>query len=143
MSFETTITHRIMEYFNGINKAIVEKVKGGAECSGRADINGCYYGWSMRIEVKTPDNRNKPTKKQLYNLYQWNKAGALCMVVYSLDAVSHAINRFDNLFMETEKLSWETYNEKNKCKSLILYPYSEITLEKLYGVYYNDIQILD
>ena len=132
-----------MEYFNGMNKSIVEKVKGGAECSGRADINGCYYGWSMRIEVKTPDNRNKPTKKQLYNLYQWNKAGALCMVVYSLDAVSHAINRFDNLFMETEKLSWETYNEKNKCKSLILYPYSEITLEELYGVYYNDIQILD
>lgn len=132
-----------MEYFKSMNKAIVEKVKGEAECSGRADINGCYYGWSMRIEVKTPDNRNKPTKKQLYNLYQWNKAGALCMVVYSLDAVSHAINKLDNLFMETKKLSWETYNEKNKCKSLILYPYSEITLEELYGVYYNDIQILD
>lgn len=142
MPFETSITHRIMEYFNNIDGVIMEKVKGEAECSGRADINGCYRGQSVRIEVKTPDNRNKPSKKQLYNLYQWNKAGALCMVVYSLDAVIHGFEEFKS---EPTDSGHEIIEEKNNCRSLILYPFecSFMPFEVLCKVYYDDIQILD
>lgn len=120
MSFETTITHNIMKYLNDMDGVIMEKVKGEAECSGRADINGCYKGRSVRIEVKTPDNKNKPSKKQLWNLWQWHKAGAITMVVYSLNAVKEAF------------YAWETYKhkppcnmsipEENSCTSLIIYP---------------------
>lgn len=123
-----------MSYLNGLDKTIVEKVKGEAECSGRADINGCYRGLTLRIEVKTPDNRNKPSRKQLYNLYQWNKAGALCIVAYSLDTVVYAIEKQD---YGSVYRNWEVCEEVNKCKSLIMFPYCDAKYEDLYRVYYD------
>lgn len=134
MPFETTITHRIMGYLNNMDGVIMEKVKGEAECSGRADINGCYHGQSVRIEVKTPDNRNKPSKKQLYNLYQWNRAGALCIVAYSLEAVVYALQKYD----PTES-GHEICKEENNCQSLILYPFEckYMGYEELYKIYYD------
>ena len=145
MPFETTITHSIMEYLNSMNGAIVEKVKGEAECSGRADINGCYYGWSMRIEVKTPDNRNKPTKKQLYNLWQWHKAGAIVMVVYSLRAVQEAFRFWDE--KKGKPPCNLTIKEENKCTSLIVYPNKYRDFKMFYLTYYkepdNGVQIFD
>ena len=110
MPFETTITHNIMSYLNGLPHCIMEKVKGEAECSGRADINGCFHRHSVRIEVKTPDNKNKPTKKQLWNLLQWNNAGAVCLVVYSLDTV---VSVFSNGFHPAK--GWQTFDEANGC----------------------------
>lgn len=120
MSFETTITHNIMKYLNDMDGVIMEKVKGEAECSGRADINGCYKGRSVRIEVKTPDNKNKPSKKQLWNLWQWHKAGAIVMVVYSLKAVQEAFRIWD----ETNGKPYNniTISEENNCVSMIMYP---------------------
>ena len=134
MSFETTITHNIMSYFKGLGSdcAIVEKVKGEAESAGRADINGCYLGRSMRIEVKTPDNRNKPSKIQLWDLLRWNKAGAICMVVYSVETVQTAIEHFHG-----DRHDYTIYPEKNNCKSIIMYPYCGITYEALYHMYYK------
>lgn len=137
MSFETTITHNIMKYLNDLTCCITEKVKGEAECSGRADINGCFRGHSMRIEVKTPDNRNKPTKKQLWNLWQWNNAGAICMVTYSLDTVKKVFDEMIDLRAGERKIGWKTFDEENKCKSVVLYPYSRIKFETLYGLYYT------
>lgn len=132
MSFETTITHNIIKYLNDMPYVIAEKVKGEAECSGRADINGCFRGHSMRIEVKTPDNRNKPSKKQLWNLWQWNNAGAVCMVTYSLEFVKQELNR-DSAFV----LGYNIHSEANNCKSVILYPYSRIPFNVLYNIYYK------
>lgn len=135
MSFETTITHNIMKYLNEMQYTVMEKVKGEAGCSGRADINGCYHGHAVRIEVKTPDNRNKPTKKQLWNLLQWNNAGALCMVTYSLSTVMVV---FDELQNKAPLRGWRTFDEPNKCVSVVLYPYSKITFDKLYSIYYPE-----
>lgn len=140
MPFESNITHRIMSYLNGLDKTIAEKVKGEAECSGRADINGCYHGLTLRIEVKTPDNRNKPSRKQLYNLYQWNRAGALCIVAYSLEVVVYALGKNDHQFLYKR---WEICDEENKCKSLILFPYCGAKYEDLYKVYYDGVQVSD
>lgn len=138
MSFETTITHNIMKYLNDMPYVIAEKVKGEAECSGRADINGCFRGHSMRIEVKTPDNRNKPSKKQLWNLWQWNNAGAICIVTYSLEFIKQELRdelSITEFFMPTG--GYNVYKEANNCKSLILYPYSRVSFKEIYNIYYK------
>lgn len=133
MSFETTITHNIMTYLNGMDGVIMEKVKGEAECSGRADINGCYHGTSVRIEVKTPDNRNKPSKKQLYNLWQWHRAGAIVMVAYSLEAVQKAFKEWDS---PNKAWNWFEMKEKNNCTSLIVLPIRTYSFKDFYKLYY-------
>lgn len=135
MSFETTITHNIMKYLNDMDGVIMEKVKGEAECSGRADINGCYHGTSCRIEVKTPDNKNKPSKKQLWNLWQWHRAGAICMVVYSLKAVNAAFRLWDeNKGLPPHNV---TIDEDNGCVSLIVYPNNQRDFKYFFEHYYS------
>lgn len=136
MSIETTITHNIMDYLNSMSGVIVEKVKGTAESAGRADLNGCYHGTSFRIEVKTPDNKNKPSKAQLLNLWKWHKAGAITMVVYSLEAVQWAFNEWD----ETNGKPYhnETITEKNNCISLITFPNKQRSFKYFYKHYYKD-----
>lgn len=91
MPLESSITRSILDYLNSLEGCVAEKVKGGASASGRADINACYRGQCLRIEVKTPDHRNKTSVKQEHNLKKWKKAGAITMVVYSLDAVKEFI----------------------------------------------------
>lgn len=134
MSFEVTITHNIMKYLNAMDGVIMEKVKGEAECSGRADINGCYHGTSVRIEVKTPDNRNKPTKKQLWNLWEWHRAGAIVIVAYSLKAVQEAFYIWD----ETKGKPYNnfTISEENNCRSLIIYPNNQSDYKEFLQHYY-------
>lgn len=87
MSRENNIVQSILEYLNSLPQCVAEKVQGTALSSGKADINGCFKGRSFRIEVKTPDNGNKPSKKQNVNLRRWAAAGAVALVAYSLDDV--------------------------------------------------------
>lgn len=124
-----------MKYLNDVDGVIMEKVKGEAECAGRADINGCYYGRSVRIEVKTPDNRNKPSKKQLWNLWKWHRAGAICMVVYSLDAVKQAFQYWDSC--KEHPAQNLHIKEENNCTSLIVYPNQPQSFEYFYNTYYT------
>lgn len=140
MSFEITITHNIMKYLNDMDGVIMEKVKGEAECSGRADINGCYHGTSVRIEVKTPDNKNKPSKKQLYNLWEWHKAGAITMVVYSLEAVKEAFRVWD----ETNGKPYHniTISEENNCVSMIMYPNKYRAYKAFLQQYYPKTEVI-
>lgn len=92
MALESQIVDRILKYLNEkVEGCIAEKVHGNALQFGRPDINGCWKGRSFRIEVKTPDHGNKPTKAQELNLKRWEKAGALCFVAYSLDDVKEQI----------------------------------------------------
>ena len=78
MPREQTIVNAILKYLNSLPCCVAEKVQGTALSSGKADINGCYKGHSLRIEVKTADNGNKASKKQLVNLKRWQAAGAFC-----------------------------------------------------------------
>lgn len=87
MPKENVIVNEILKYLNELPQCVAEKVQGTALSSGKADINGCYKGHSIRIEVKTPDHGNKASKKQKLNLLRWKKAGAYCCVAYSLDDV--------------------------------------------------------
>jgi len=87
MPKETSITEKILSYINSLEGGVAEKVQGTAFSSGKADINGCYKGRALRIEVKTPDHGNKASKKQVINLMRWEKAGALTIIAYSLEDV--------------------------------------------------------
>lgn len=95
MPKENVIVNEILRYLNSLPLGVAEKVQGSAMSSGKADINGCYRGHSIRIEVKTPDHGNKASKKQEINLIRWGKAGAYCCVAYSLTDVIDLLERID------------------------------------------------
>ena len=66
MPLESSITNRILKYLNNeVENCIAEKVAGNAFQKDRPDINGCWKERCFRIEVKSPDHGNKPTKGNL------------------------------------------------------------------------------
>lgn len=95
MPLESAVTKPIIDYINSLPNSIAEKVKGSASSSGKADINACYRGRTLRIEVKTPDHKNKASKKQERNLEKWYRAGAIVMVAYSLDSVRYFLGEIN------------------------------------------------
>jgi len=84
---ETSLQDKVLGYLNSLPDCIAENVSGNAQQSGRADINGCYKGQCVKIELKDPATGYKPTKQQLLYLKKWSKAGALTGVCYSVDDV--------------------------------------------------------
>lgn len=123
MPFETSITRSIIEYLNTLPHGRAEKVIGSSSSSGKADVNACYKGRSLRIEVKTPDNKNKASPKQERNLEKWYKAGAVVMVVYSLDAVKAFLAMLDNGPIKKRRYSLP---ERNGCESWVKFPESRL-----------------
>lgn len=87
MALESTITNRVINFLNSLDNCVAEKVFGNGISSGKPDINACYKGRSVRIEMKSPDHGNKASTKQRLNLKKWEKAGAICGVCYSLEDV--------------------------------------------------------
>lgn len=95
MALESTITNSIIKYINSLEGGIAEKTMGNAFQFGRADINACYKGHCLKIEVKTADHGNKASLAQELYLKEWGRAGAVCMVVYSLAEVKKAIKKLE------------------------------------------------
>ena len=102
MPREQTIVNAILKYLNNLPYCVAEKVQGTALSSGKADINGCYKGHSLRIEVKTADNGNKASKKQLVNLKRWQAAGAFCCIAYTVNDVVELIRLIDKVEKEVK-----------------------------------------
>ena len=96
MALESSITKSIIKYMNSLPDCKAEKVKGSSSSSGRPDINACYKGRCLRIEVKTEDHNNKPSEKQKRNLERWSKAGAVTMVVYTKEDVKEFLDLIDD-----------------------------------------------
>jgi hypothetical protein len=93
MPLESTIQSSILKYLNSLPDCVAENVSGNAAQSGRPDINACIEGCSYRIEVKSPDHGYMPSKKQITNLKRWARAGAICVVVWSLDEVKFIVKK--------------------------------------------------
>ncbi len=93
MARENSIVSSILEYINSLPCSIAEKVQGTALSSGKADINACVRGRCVRIEVKTIDHNNKPSKKQHINLRRWASKGAVCIVAYTVNDVKSVITK--------------------------------------------------
>lgn len=95
MPFESSITQGILNYLNSLPECIAEKTKGDSTSSGRADISGCYKGRALRIEVKTPDNKNVASKKQRLDLQKWLASGAIVCIAYSVPYVQRMIQAYE------------------------------------------------
>ena len=88
---ESSLQSTVLEYLNSLPNCIAENVSGNARQSGRADINACYKGKCIKIELKDPNSGYQPTMQQLLYLKRWRKAGAITGVCYSLKEVKELI----------------------------------------------------
>lgn len=93
---ENVIVNSILKYINSLPDGVAEKLIGNATGAGKADINACYKGRSIRIEVKSPEHGNKASQRQLINLKRWQAAGAKAVVAYALDDVKQVIEEIDS-----------------------------------------------
>ena len=99
---ESSLQTKVLEYLNSLPGCIAENVSGNARQSGRADINACYQGRCLKIELKDPDTGYEPTKQQLLYLEKWKKAGAICKVCYGIDDVKILINKVKEELINNE-----------------------------------------
>lgn len=86
---EKTLQTAVLKYLNSLPECIAENVSGNASQSGRSDINACYKGRCLKIELKDPSTGYQPTPQQLHYLDKWNAAGAITAVCYSLTDVKN------------------------------------------------------
>ena len=93
---ETSLQSRVLKYLNSLPECIAENVSGNASQSGRADINGCYKGKCLKIELKDPATGYQPTLQQKLYLKKWRLAGAVTGICYSLKEVKLLIEGIDD-----------------------------------------------
>lgn len=87
---ESTIVNSILRWLRKQPGVKAEKTHGGMYGrAGKPDISGCVNGRRFEIEVKRPGN--KPTKLQLKELREWEEAGAITGVAYSLEDVKELL----------------------------------------------------
>ena len=90
---ERNIQSAVLKYLNSIPGCIAENVRGNASQSGRADINACYKGHCIKIELKDPKDAGYDiTQQQSLYLLKWKKAGAIVGKCYSVDDVKGLID---------------------------------------------------
>jgi len=83
---ESAIVKAILRHLNSLPGCLARKRWGGGMgVAGEPDIDACFRGRSLQLEVKRPGE--KPTLLQLKRLEQWREAGALVGVVTSLAEV--------------------------------------------------------
>lgn len=87
MGFESNFQSSVLDYLNKLPGCKAENVSGNASQSGRPDINGCFRGRMFKLELKTPDHKYQPSKKQELELRKWKNAGCVVGVVYNMDMV--------------------------------------------------------
>lgn len=119
MAKEAAIVKSVVSYLKGLPGCTVEKLKGSAASSGKADLNGCYNGRSFRFEIKTPDHENTASDKQNINLRRWYNAGAIVGVVYSLAFVKQIFQCSNQWFKDGGFYARE---EENGCRSWVHIP---------------------
>lgn len=87
MGLEKNFQAEALKYLNSLPHCRAENVSGNAKQSGRPDINGCFRGRMFKLELKTPDHKYQPSKKQKLELRRWKNAGCVVGVIYNMDMV--------------------------------------------------------
>lgn len=94
---ERSIQTKVLNYLNSLPECIAENVRGTASQSGRADINACYKGHCIKIELKDPEDKGyKATQQQKLYLEKWKRAGAVVGVCYSINDVKRLLEGIDD-----------------------------------------------
>lgn len=120
MGREGSFQSSALSYLNGLPGCKAENVSGNASQSGRPDITGCYQGRMFKLELKSPDHRNKPSKKQRIELRRWGRSGCVVGVIYSMKSLRRVFELMD----WNQDYNQEYYNdeEPNGCCSWALIP---------------------
>lgn len=93
---ERNIQSAVLKYLNSLPECMAENVRGNASQSGRADINACYKGHCLKLELKDPEDTGYGvTMQQSLYLLKWAKAGAVTGTCYSVDDVKRIIQQID------------------------------------------------
>ena len=92
---ETDIQSKILNYLNSIPFCMAENVSGNASQSGRSDINACYKGACLKLEVKGGTEGYGVTKQQQLYLKRWEIAGAKVAVIESIEEVKEILELID------------------------------------------------
>lgn len=119
MALESAVVKSVVSYLKGLPHCTVEKLKGSATSSGKADLNGCYCGRSFRLEMKTPDHRNTASQKQKINLRRWYNAGAIVGAIYSKQFIENVFSRVGEWYLHGGQYEQD---EVNGCRSWIKIP---------------------
>lgn len=90
---ETSFQTKVLEYLNSLPECMAENVSGNARQSGRADINACYRGICLKLELKDGDTKYQATKQQKLYLLKWEKAGAITGVCRTLEDVKKLLRK--------------------------------------------------
>lgn len=90
---EKNLQKSVLAYLNDLPDCIAENVSGNASQSGRADINACYKGKCVKIELKDLSTGYQPSKQQLLYLAKWRAAGATAGICHSIAEVEALITR--------------------------------------------------
>lgn len=94
---EKSIVTGILKFLNSLPVCHARKVAGTDNQAGEPDIDACYHGQTLKLEVKRPKPfGNDGTKLQLATLEKWKAAGAIAGIVRSVDDVKAIIQELDN-----------------------------------------------
>ena len=102
---ETSFQTKVLKYLNSLPECIAENVSGNAKQSGRADINACYKGICLKLELKDGDTKYQATAQQCLYLKKWKRAGAVTGVCRTLKDVKELLRKIDERVMETNRKS--------------------------------------
>lgn len=92
---ETGFQSKVLRYLNSLPGCMAENVSGNAKQSGRADINACYKGRCLKLELKDGDTDYEATEQQKLYLLKWKKAGAIVAVCRYLKDIKKIITDID------------------------------------------------
>ncbi len=97
LPLETSVTKGILKYLKTLPFCKAEKRHGGAfGNSGKPDITGCFYGLRFEFEVKRGAFGYPATDLQKKELAEWDHAGAITAVVYSVYEVKEIMETIQN-----------------------------------------------
>ena len=92
---ESDIQSNVLDYLISFPYCVSDNVSGIARQSGRADINACYKGVCLRLEVKGGTEGYGATQQQQLNLKRWRLAGAQTAVIESVKDARQIIKLID------------------------------------------------
>lgn len=97
---ESAVVASILKYLNSLPDCRAIKTAGDAKRLGEPDIDCCYKGRAIKLEVKRPgrehgysNDTGKLTKLQIATLSKWKAAGAIAGVVCSVEDVKRILER--------------------------------------------------
>lgn len=96
---ESSLAETVLSDLNARPGVVARKVhQGAASGSGEPDLDICYHGRCVKIELKVAGGTRKPgpTAKQHRRLLQWQDAGALVGWATSLQEVDEILARADD-----------------------------------------------